>query len=78
MIGAVLNRVGVFPNRFIIPNCTLLELNTNPNNSYEDYNKVSNHVVVYHGMKKEEQLAEALRVFGSRILTSTGCFGVSL
>ena len=78
MIGAVLNRVGIIPNRLIIPNCTLLELNTNPNNSYEDYNKVSNHVVVYHGMKKEEQLAEALRVFGSRILTSTGCFDVSL
>ena len=73
MIGAVLNRVGILPQRLTFPNCTLLELNLNPNNSYVDYVRVSDHVVVYHGMKKEKQLAEALQVFSNRIFKPTGC-----
>lgn len=73
MIGAVLNRVGIYPYRINLPNCTLLELTTDPNNSYEDYIRVSNQVVVYHGMKREKQLAEALDVFGSRVFIPTGC-----
>lgn len=74
MIGAVLNRVGISPQAEIIPNCTLF-IDNNPirNLTVADYNRVSHDVVVYHRIKKEQQLEEALRVFGKRIFKPTGC-----
>lgn len=76
MVGAVLNRVRIYPHRNYLLNCTLLQLNTEQTLSYSDFKRVSNLVVVYHGMKKASQLAAALRAFGNRMFVATGCWFV--
>lgn len=70
MLGAVLNRVGIFPTQLQLRNCSFMVWVQDNHGYYYDYRRIPDGTCVYHYVKRIPLYNEIMDFFGERLFES--------